>query len=73
MATQNPRINITLEAQATSVLVQLAKQAHRSISSIAQELILDSLERREDFAFSMIADARDTSKAKRISHADAWK
>ncbi len=73
MPTKNPRINITLEESTAGFLARLAHQEHKSISSIAKELVLEALERREDIALSAIAKARDGVKAKRIKHSAAWK
>jgi uncharacterized protein (DUF1778 family) len=73
MTTKNPRINITLEKSITVLLTQFAEHEHKSISSIAKELVLEALDRREDKALSAIAEARDTTKAKRVKHKDAWK
>ncbi|EKD70302.1 MAG: hypothetical protein ACD_46C00575G0002 [uncultured bacterium] len=73
MPTANPRINITLEKTLASLLEQQAKLEHKSVASIAKELILEALERREDVALSAIAKIRDTKNAKRIKHKDAWK
>lgn len=73
MPTANPRINITLEKTLASLLEQQAKLEHKSVASIAKELILEALERREDMALSAIAEIRDSKKAKRIKHKDAWK
>ena len=50
MRTNNPRINITLEESTAGLLTSLADQEHKSISSLAKELILEALERREDMA-----------------------
>lgn len=73
MPTKNPRVNITLEESTASLLMQLAHQEHKSISNIAKELVLEALERREDKALSAIAEVRDTKKAKKVKHDDAWK
>lgn len=73
MPTKNPRINITLEESMAGILSRLAHQEHKSISSMAKELVLEALERREDMALSAIAEIRDKAKAKRIKHNDAWK
>lgn len=73
MPTLNPRINITLEKTLVSLLEQQAKLEHKSVASLAKELILEALERREDMALSAIAEIRDTKKAKRIKHKDVWK
>jgi hypothetical protein len=73
MPTNNPRINITVEQSVASVLSSLAEHEHKSISSLAKELLLEALERREDITLSAIAKIRDAAKAKRIKHTDAWK
>lgn len=73
MATKNPRINITFEEATAFLLVQLAKENNKSISSMAKELILEALDKREDMAFSSIAELRDIKGAKKVKHQDAWK
>lgn len=73
MTTKNPRINITLEKSTVNVLAQVAEHEQKSISSIAKELVLEALERREDMILSALATSRDTPNAKRIKHKDAWK
>lgn len=73
MPTKNPRIKITLEDSTAGFLASLAKHEHKSISSLAKELVLEALERREDMSLSTIAENRDTPKAKRITHTNAWK
>lgn len=73
MPTTNPRVNITFEESTAGLLSYLAKHEHRSVSSLAKELILEALERREDMALSLLAEKRDKPKAKRIKHEDIWK
>ena len=73
MPTTNPRINITLEKTLVAMLEQQAKLEHKSVASIAKELIVEALERREDMALSAIAQVRDTKNAKRTKHKDVWK
>ena len=73
MPTKNPRVNITLEESEAGILSDLAKKEGKSVSRLAKELILESLERREDIVFSKIAESRDIKNAKRISHEDVWK
>ncbi|MCF7799606.1 hypothetical protein K9M16_01245 [Candidatus Babeliales bacterium] len=73
MPTKNPRINITFEIAYAEQLAFLAKQENKSISSLAKELILEALERREDMLLSSLAESRDIKKAKRVKHEDAWK
>ncbi len=73
MATKNPRINITLEKSVAGLLITLAKSEHTSVSHLAKELILEAMERREDIALSTLAELRDTPKARKVKHDDAWK
>ncbi len=72
MPTKNPRINITFEEATAVLLSELAKSEQRAVASIAKELVLEALERREDMALSAIAKKRDVPKAKRVKHDDAW-
>lgn len=73
MPTKNPRINITLEESTAGLLANLAEHEQKSISSLAKELLLEALERREDMVLSAIAYERDLPRKKRIKHEDAWK
>lgn len=73
MPTKNPRVNITFEESIAALLAQLAKDEHKSISSMAKELVIEALERREDMALAALAEVRDIKKVKRIKHKDVWK
>ena len=73
MSTKNPRISVTFEEDAADLLVSLAKKENKSVSTLAKELILDALERREDLALSTIAQVRDKKSIKKVEHEDAWK
>lgn len=73
MPTKNPRLNITFEPQMLGILSVLAKQGHQSVASLAKELVLEALERREDIVLSELAKARDTKKQKTIKHLDVWR
>ena len=73
MPTKNPRINITFEETAAELLTTMAKQENKSVSSMAKELILEALERREDVVLSAIAQVRDIESAKKVKHDDVWK
>ena len=73
MATKNPRLNVTFDQAMMSVLTSLAKQEHKSISSLTKELILEALDRREDKSLSSIAESRDNDSQKLVSHDKAWK
>ena len=73
MPTKNPRINITLEEALAGILSSLARREKKTMSGLAKELIVEALERREDMELSSVAKQRDTKKAKRVKHKDAWK
>ena len=73
MPTKTRRLNITLDPRTASILHELAGVEQKSLSNIANELITDALERREDMLLSLLADARDVPNAKKVSHDHAWK
>jgi len=73
MPTTNPRVNITFEPPIMNLVESLAKQEHKTVAGFAKELILESLERREDKALSAIAQVRDKKTSKRKKHDDVWK
>lgn len=72
MPTKNPRVNITFDPAVMKVVETLAKKENLSVSSVARELILEALDRREDMALSAIAKIRDVEKVKKVKHDDAW-
>jgi hypothetical protein len=73
MSTKNPRINITIEPATETLLSLLAKREQRSVASLATELIVEALERREDMVLSAVAQKRDIEDAETIEHEDVWK
>ena len=73
MPTKNPRINVTFDESVVVLLAQLALHEKKSVSSIAKELILEALERREDMALSKLAEVRDAKKVSKRTHDDVWK
>lgn len=73
MPTKNPRVNITFDKKTAVILASLSAQEHKSVASLAKELILDALERREDLALSALAEIRDTKNAETMEHEDVWK
>jgi hypothetical protein len=72
MPIDNHRINVTFEPATASILADLARLEHKSLSSLAKELILEALDRLEDKILSAITEQRDTLKAKRVKHDDLW-
>jgi hypothetical protein len=45
----------------------------KTLSNFVTELILETLDRREDMVLSAIGETRDTDDARKIDHEDAWK
>ncbi len=73
MATDNPRIQVMLDAETSGLLATFAAQHKRSLSSTAAELIREALELHEDILLSRHADERFTHTKRWVSHEDAWK
>ena len=72
MPTAKKRINITLDDEVYSALVELSEKRAKSISSVSLSLIETALELQEDRYFSRIVDERLEKKEKRVSHSKAW-
>jgi hypothetical protein len=71
--TKNPRVNVTFEKQIAGVLAHLAKQEHKSVSSVVRDLALEALELREDYYLSKLSEKIDKPGAKRFGHDEVWK
>ena len=73
MPTRNPRLNIVLTKALMQALSEIAKNEEKSLSVIAQELIIEALERHEDRLLSDLAMKREQKPGKTISHEKAWR
>ena len=75
MPTKNPRVNIVVEPQLYSVMHDLATREGISMSTIARDLIRESLDLREDVALAAFADTRMESFDRKValSNEDVWK
>ncbi len=75
MPTKNPRVNIVVEPQLYSVMHDLATSEGISMSTIARDLIRESLDLREDVALAAFADTRMESFDRKValSNEDVWK
>lgn len=73
MTTDNPRIQVLLDAQTNGLLAQFAARQDRSISATAAELIREALELHEDCLLSRRGDERFASTAQWVSHDDVWR
>jgi predicted DNA-binding protein len=69
------RYNFTCDEEMARVLQILAKMEHKSISSVARELILEALEIREDLYLSELAERCEKASEGKptVSHEDVWK
>ena len=74
MATKNPRLNVVLEPAVMKGVGQLAKAQGVSLSTMARDLIKESLETYEDAQWQKIAQKRDQtfSSKKALSHDEVW-
>lgn len=71
MPSNNPRINIICDKDLYTVVAKLAAREGASLSSVAHDLLRESLELREDIALARVADARGaTFKRARALTAD---
>ncbi|HIJ89686.1 MAG: hypothetical protein OEV89_02390 [Desulfobulbaceae bacterium] len=61
MPTSNPRIHVVCEKEMYATIAKLAAQDGASLSSVAHDLLLESLELREDIALAEVADTRAES------------
>ena len=73
MSTTNPRINVTIPPEIAAILKNKADKHKISVSRLALNLITDAMERDEDIYFSKIAELREESTIKWITHNDVWK
>ena len=72
MATNKKRINISLPKDLELVLEELAERDDVPVATKAIELIKAAIEIDEDEVWNRLAEERDTTDAKFISHKDAW-
>ena len=58
MPATNPRINVVCEKPLYGAIAEIAARDGASLSSVAHDLLLESLELREDIALAAVADKR---------------
>ena len=58
MPSANPRINVVCEKPLYGVIAEIAARDGASLSSVAHDLLLESLELREDIALAQVAGKR---------------
>ena len=72
MATVNPRLNITLDAEQLKLISKLARKEKRSRSAVAKNLIEQALDMLEDMALSQISEKRLKTNKKLYTHKEVW-
>lgn len=73
MPTTKARINISVSEDVRSALIRFARRDHVPQATKAARLLETALELEEDHVWDTIATRRNTSKARYVSHANAWK
>ena len=75
MATKHPRLNVVLEPALMKGVGHLAKAQGVSLSTMARDLIKESLETYEDAQWQRIAEKREAtfSPKKALSHDEVWR
>ncbi|MBI2409469.1 hypothetical protein HYV30_00285 [Candidatus Kaiserbacteria bacterium] len=73
MATSKKRINISVSRELDHALGKLAKRDQVPQATKAEHLLRIALEIEEDEVLDAIAAKRDTSRARFVSHAAAWR
>ncbi|MBT3704597.1 hypothetical protein HOG17_02330 [Candidatus Peregrinibacteria bacterium] len=72
MPTTKKRVNITLSEEIEKALELLADRDNVPVATKASELVKIAIEIDEADMLNMVAEERDTEKAKYISHDKAW-
>lgn len=73
MPTTKARINISVPDEIREALLKLARRDRIPAATKAARLLETALELEEDQVWEMIAQERDTKKARFLSHQKAWK
>lgn len=73
MPTKNPRLNVVLTKAILQMLSEIARNEDKSLSVVAQELIIEALDRHEDILLSGLAMKRERECKRTIGHDKAWK
>ena len=66
------RLLVSLDKEVLAQIEHLAKLTHESLSKVAKDLIISSLELEEDKVLSKLADQRAETTQQWVTHLDAW-
>ena len=72
MPTIKHRINVSLSDPLEKALIYLAKRDRVPQATKAADLLKLAIEIEEDSAWDRMASARDTKKARYVTHTKAW-
>ncbi|KKQ82669.1 MAG: hypothetical protein UT07_C0023G0012 [Parcubacteria group bacterium GW2011_GWB1_38_8] len=73
MPTTKKRINISISKELDNALIKLAKRDQMPQATKAEHLLRFALEIEEDNILNTIAEGRDSSSTKFVSHKVAWR
>jgi len=73
MPTTKKRINISISKELDNALIKLAKRDQVPQATKAEHLLRFALEIEEDNILNTIAEGRDSSSTKFVSHKVAWR
>lgn len=73
MPTKNPRLNVVITKAVLQALAEIAKHEDKSLSVVAQELIVEALDRHEDLLLSGLAMKRESQSKRTVAHDRAWR
>ena len=72
MPTKNARVNVVMEKPLYAAVNEIAKERGISMSMVVRDLIREAIELQEDQALASIAETREASLKKALSHEDVW-
>lgn len=72
MKNQRKRIGLTVDPKLAEYLEFWAKAQRKTVAGFVKELMLRSIDEREDAYFSKLADKVDIDGVKTISHEEFW-
>lgn len=65
-------VHVNISNKVFELLTYIAKKENTTISVLVNQLIMEAIEERDDFALSIAAELRDTATATTIPHEAAW-
>lgn len=73
MATRHPRIAVTVDESTREAIGFLAKKERKTLSMMANEMLMEALELKEDLYFSRLAEEREAMNEKTYTHEEVCK